>query len=182
MSEDDVAFRRASRLFELLRLRGRNPYDFELGPSAPTPSSPSRRSGRHDDSRGGTVAVGEPRRDHDPSRRRSAIPRNGPALFERSLNGFRALRIDPANEEAMFNLELLIRLLEPNAVASPDPLQRQRAGPRRRGRGAASPRARVLIVRPTFLSPEAAIVGWRSRCRSSRSCSRSRGRGSPGRC
>jgi hypothetical protein len=60
-------------------------------------------------------------------------PLNGPALLDRSLNGFRkALRIDPANEEAMFNLELVLRLLEPNAAR----LQ-IRYGVNTRGRGVA---------------------------------------------
>ncbi len=60
-------------------------------------------------------------------------PLNGPQLLERSLNGFRkALRIDPANEEAMFNLELVLRLLEPNAAR----LQ-IRYGVNARGRGVA---------------------------------------------
>jgi len=60
-------------------------------------------------------------------------PLNGPQLLERSLNGFRkALRIDPANEEAMFNLELVLRLLEPNAAR----LQ-IRYGVNTRGRGVA---------------------------------------------
>jgi tetratricopeptide (TPR) repeat protein len=113
-SEDDVAYRRASRLFELLRRRGRNPYDFDA------------RAFRAD----AQLALVEARHSGLPRSVRSKAanldaimiveealgdPRNGPALFERALDGFRqAIDLDPANEEAQFNLELLIRLLEPN--------------------------------------------------------------------
>lgn len=115
-SEDDVAYRRASRLFELLRRRGRNPYDFDA------------RAFRAD----AQLALVEARQTGLPKPVQSnaanldaimiveeAIgdPRNGPALFERALEGFRrSIALDPANEEAQFNLELLIRLLEPNQV------------------------------------------------------------------
>lgn len=113
-TKDDVAFRRASRLFELLRQRGRNPYDFDA------------RAFRAD----AQLALVEARQTGLPRSVRSRAanldaimiveeaigdPRNGPALFERALEDFRrAIDLDPANEEAMYNLELLVRLLEPN--------------------------------------------------------------------
>jgi hypothetical protein len=64
-------------------------------------------------------------------------------LIERSLSRFRrALSIDPTNEEAMFNLELLLRLLEPNQQrlqirygVNPPGRGVAGAGPLRRGHG-----------------------------------------------
>jgi hypothetical protein len=113
-SEDDVAFRRASRLFELLRRRGRNPYDFDARAFRADAQLALVEAGH----------AGLPRSVQSRSANLEAImlveeaigdPRNGPALFERALEGFRrSIRLDPANEEAMFNLELLIRLLEPS--------------------------------------------------------------------
>ena len=131
-TKDDVAFRTASRLYELLRLRGRDPYDF------------SARAFRADAQL--ALARAESAGMTTPARTKAANleaimileealgdPLNGPQLLERSLNGFRkALRIDPANEEAMFNLELVLRLLEPNAAR----LQ-IRYGVNARGRGVA---------------------------------------------
>jgi hypothetical protein len=141
-SRDDVAFREASRLFELLRRRGRNPYDFDA------------RAFRAD----AQLALVEA--DHagmtDPTRSKAANleaimileealgdPRNGAALIERSLGRFRrALSIDPTNEEAMFNLELLLRLLEPNQArlqirygVNPPGRGVAGGGPLRRGHG-----------------------------------------------
>jgi hypothetical protein len=113
-TDDDVAFRKASRLFELLRRRGRNPYDFDA------------RAFRADAQLALVEAdqAGLTRNVESKAANLEAImvleealgdPRNGPALFERSLDRFRrAIRLDPRNEEAMFNLELLLRLLEPN--------------------------------------------------------------------
>jgi hypothetical protein len=113
-SEDDVAFRRASRLFEVLRRRGRNPYDFDIRAFRADAQLALVEAGH----------TGLPRKVQSRSANLEAImiveeaigdPRNGPALFERALEGFRrAIRLDPANEEAMYNLELLIRLLAPN--------------------------------------------------------------------
>lgn len=130
--KDDVAYRRASRLYELLRRRGRDPYDF------------SARAFRADAQL--ALARAEAAGMSGPARSKAANleaimileealgdPLNGPQLLERSLNGFRkALRIDPTNEEAMFNLELVLRLLEPNAAR----LQ-IRYGVNARGRGVA---------------------------------------------
>jgi hypothetical protein len=115
-TKDDVAFRQASRLYELLRRRGRDPYDF------------SARAFRADAqlalARAEQAGMARPTRSKAANLEAIMIleealgdPLNGPALLDRSVNGFRrALRIDPTNEEAMFNLELVLRLLEPNAA------------------------------------------------------------------
>jgi hypothetical protein len=130
--EDDIAFRKASRLYELLRRRGRDPYDF------------SARAFRADAqlALARAEAEGLTTKSRSKAANLEAImileealgdPLNGPELLDRSLNGFRkALRIDPGNEEAMFNLELLLRLLDPNAAR----LQ-IRYGVNTRGRGVA---------------------------------------------
>ena len=113
-SEDDVAFRMASRLFELLRQRGRNPYDFDAqafradaqlalveAGNEGLPVGVQSRSANLDGIMTVEEAIGD--------------PRNGPALFERALGNFRrSIQLNPGNEEAKYNLELLIRLLEPN--------------------------------------------------------------------
>ncbi|MBA2568909.1 MAG: hypothetical protein H0V11_06135 [Actinobacteria bacterium] len=131
-TNDDLAFRTASRLYELLRRRGRNPYDF------------SARAFRADAQLALARAeeAGMATRTRSKAANLEAImileealgdPLNGPALLDRSLNAWRkALRIDAANEEAMFNLELVLRLLEPNAAR----LQ-IRYGVNARGRGVA---------------------------------------------
>lgn len=140
--EDDVAFREASRLFELLRRRGRNPYDFEA------------RAFRADAQLALAEAddAGMPHPTRSKAANLEAImileealgdPRNGAALIERSLGRFRrALSIDPTNEEAMFNLELLLRLLEPNQArlqirygVNPPGRGVAGGGPLRRGHG-----------------------------------------------
>jgi tetratricopeptide (TPR) repeat protein len=113
-SEDDVAFRKASRLFELLRERGRNPYDFDASAfradaqlalveagNVGLPTEVQSRSANLDAIMTVEEAIGD--------------PRNSPALFERALKSFhRSIQLNPDNEEAKYNLELLIRLLEPN--------------------------------------------------------------------
>jgi hypothetical protein len=131
-TNDDIAFRKASRLYELLRRRGRDPYDF------------SARAFRADAqlALARAEAAGMTTTTRSKAANLEAImileealgdPLNGPQLLERSLNSFRkALRIDPSNEEAMFNLELVLRLLEPNAAR----LQ-IRYGVNTRGRGVA---------------------------------------------
>jgi hypothetical protein len=131
-TKDDVAFRKASRLYELLRRRGRDSYDF------------SARAFRADAQLALARAeqAGMARTARSKAANLEAImileealgdPVNGPALLERSVNGFRrALRIDSANEEAMFNLELLLRVLDPNAARL-----RIRYGANTQGRGVA---------------------------------------------
>jgi hypothetical protein len=113
-SDDDVAFRRASRLFEVMRARGRDPYDFDIRAFRADAQLALVEAGHE----------GLPRSVQSRAANLDAImiveeaigdPRNGPALFQRALDGFRrSIHLDPANEEAMYNLELLIRLLAPN--------------------------------------------------------------------
>jgi hypothetical protein len=113
-SDDDVSYRRASRLFELMRLRGRDPYDFDIRAFRADAQLALVEAGHK----------GLPRPVQSRSANLDAImlveeaigdPRNGPSLFQRALDGFRnSIRLDPSNEEAMYNLELLIRLLAPN--------------------------------------------------------------------
>jgi hypothetical protein len=141
-SEDDVAFRKASRLFEVLRARGRDPYDFE------------RRAFRADAQLALVEAdqAGMPLHMQSKAANLEAImvldealgdPRNGATMIARSLNLFReALHLDPANEEAMFNLELVLRLLEPSQSrlqmeygVNPPGRGVAGAGPSRRGHG-----------------------------------------------
>jgi tetratricopeptide (TPR) repeat protein len=113
---DDLMFRRASRLFELLRRRGRNPFD-SAGRAfrADTQLSLARAE-----------QAGMSKEAHSKAVNLDAMlvleealgdPQNGGALAERSLADFRrAIRLDPENEEAMFNLELVMRLLQPSAT------------------------------------------------------------------
>ena len=113
---DDVLYRRAARLFELLRRRGRNPFDpVSRAMRADTQVSLARaeQEGMSSEAHSKAVNLGallvldEALGD----------PQNGGALAERSLADFRrAIRLDRENEEAMFNLELLLRLLQPSAT------------------------------------------------------------------
>jgi hypothetical protein len=114
--DDDVKFRRASRLFELLRQRGHDPYDFaarafradaQLALARAQQAGLARRARSKAANLEGVLVLDEALGD----------PRNGPALFNRSLGHFRrAIRIDPTNQEAAFNVELLLRLLRPEAA------------------------------------------------------------------
>jgi len=110
---DDVLFRRASRLFELVRRRGRSPFDSTsraLRADIRLALARAEQEGMSSETHSKAVnleallvledALGD--------------FANGAALAERSLDDFRrAIRIDPTNEEAMFNLELVLRLLQP---------------------------------------------------------------------
>ena len=70
-------------------------------------------------------------------------PANRRVLLRRSLDGFRrAIRIDPGNEEAMLNLELLLRILSTSPPAPQNPFGLAQLGqgvagvaPIRRGHG-----------------------------------------------
>jgi hypothetical protein len=115
--EDDLLYRRALRSFAVDARRADNPYDF---------SRPAFRAEAQS-------TLGEVERAKDlPAALRSkaaslqgvltfdeaaADPVNGPALIRRSLGDFeRAVWIDPANEEAKYNLEYLLRVLDPSAA------------------------------------------------------------------
>jgi tetratricopeptide (TPR) repeat protein len=110
---DDVLFRRASRLFELVRRRGRNPFDstsralradIQLGLARAEQAKMSNEAHSKAVNLEALLVLEDALGDFA----------NGAALAERSLDDFRrAIRIDPENEEAMFNLELVLRLLQP---------------------------------------------------------------------
>jgi hypothetical protein len=110
--EDDLAWRMAAQRFQLSRARANIAYD------------PTRVSSRAETQAG--LASAET---HELTRAQSSAlanfsailayeeavgdPQNGPALLRRSTDEFRrAIRLDPANEEPKFNLELLLQLLE----------------------------------------------------------------------
>jgi hypothetical protein len=110
--EDDLAWRTAAQRFQLSRARANIAYD------------PTRVSSRAETQAG--LATAET---HELTQAQSSAlanfsailayeeaigdPQNGPALLRRSADEFRrAIRLDPANEEPKFNLELLLQLLE----------------------------------------------------------------------
>lgn len=114
--EDDLLYRRALRAFAVDARRGENPYDF---------SRPAFRAEAQ-----ATLGNAERSGLAAPLRSKAALlqgvltfeeaiadPVNGPALVGRSIGDFsRAVRIDPANEEAKYNLEFVLRLMDPSAA------------------------------------------------------------------
>ena len=110
--EDDIAWRTAAQRFQLSRARANIAYD------------PTRTSSRAETQAG--LASAETyaltARQGSALANFSAIlayeeavgdPQNGPMLLRRSTDEFRrAIRLYPANDEAKFNLELLLQLLE----------------------------------------------------------------------
>ena len=114
--EDDLTYRRGLRAFAVDARRQDNPYDFSrpafraeaqgaLGSAEGSAKTAAMRSKAA--SLQGVLAFQEA----------IADPINGPALVRRSLEDFRrAVRLDPANEEAKYNLELVLRLMEPSAA------------------------------------------------------------------
>ena len=113
--EDDLLYRRALRAFAVDARRGENPYDFERPAFRAEAQATLGSAGRMD------MAA--------PLRSKAAMlqgvlsfeeaisdPVNGPALVRRSVRDFqRAVRIDPDNEEAKYNLEFVLRLMDPSA-------------------------------------------------------------------
>ena len=109
--KDDLAWRTAAQRFQLSRARANIAYD------------PSRTSTRADTQAGLASAATFTLTDKQASALAnfSAIlayeeavgdPQNGPTLLGRSTSEFRrAIQLDPANDEAKFNLELLLQLL-----------------------------------------------------------------------
>lgn len=110
--DDDLAWRVAAQRFQLSRARANIAYD------------PTRTASRAD-TQAGLVSA----ETHELTPVQSSAlanfsailayeeavgdPQNGPMLLRRSTNEFRrAIRLHPANEEAKFNLELLLQLLE----------------------------------------------------------------------
>jgi hypothetical protein len=112
-TDDDVDFRRAARMFQLLRLGG------------PDPFNSSTRAARAD----AQLALARAQESGLTARARSKAAnfegvlvledavgdqRNGRALINASLEHFReAIGLDAANQEAPYNLELLLTLLQP---------------------------------------------------------------------
>lgn len=142
--EDDLLYRRALRAFAVDARRGENPYDFER---------PAFRAEAQ-------VTLGAAERSSlaAPLRSKAANlqavlsfeegisdPVNGPTLMGQSMEDLRrAIRIDPGNEEAKYNLEFLLRLQDPSAarIRIRENIPAYRAGrsapggaPPRRGRG-----------------------------------------------
>ncbi|MDP9491324.1 MAG: hypothetical protein M3P42_03855, partial [Actinomycetota bacterium] len=142
--EDDLLYRRALRAFAVDARRGENPYDFER---------PAFRAEAQ-------VTLGAAERSSlaAPLRSKAANlqavlsfeegisdPVNGPTLVGQSMEHLRrAIRIDPGNEEAKYNLEFLLRLQDPSAarIRIRENIPAYRAGrsapggaPPRRGRG-----------------------------------------------
>ena len=119
---DDLAWRKAALRFQLSRARANLQYD------------PSRTTTRADSQ----AAIAEAEREALGPRQASDIanfsailsyeeavgdPQNGPMLLRRAVSEFRqALKLDESSEEAKFNLELLLRLLEPDAQQRRDRL------------------------------------------------------------
>lgn len=114
--EDDLVYRRALRAFAVDARRAENPYDF---------SRPAFRAEAQ-----ATLGSAERSELARPLRSKAAMlqgiltfeestadPVNGPTLVRTALGDFtRAIRIDPANEEAKYNLEFVLRLMDPRAA------------------------------------------------------------------
>ncbi len=114
--EDDLLYRRALRAFAVDARRGENPYDFDR---------PAFRAEAQ-----ATLGLAERSGLAAPLRSKAATlqgvlsfeegisdPVNGPTLVGRSIDDFRrAVRIDPGNEEAKYDLEFLLRLMDPSAA------------------------------------------------------------------
>ena len=114
--EDDLMYRRALRAFAVDARRAENPYDF---------SRPAFRAEAQ-----ATLGAAERSELAAPLRSKSAMlqgvltfeesiadPVNGSNLVRQALEDFtRAIRIDPSNEEAKYNLEFLLRLMDPSAA------------------------------------------------------------------
>lgn len=111
--EDDLVYRRALRTFAVDDRRSQDPYDFSrpafraeaqaaLGNAETSGLTPARRSKLA--TLAGVLAFDEAVND----------PVNGPNLIRQSLAHFqRAVRIDPSNGEAKYDLEFILRVLSP---------------------------------------------------------------------
>jgi hypothetical protein len=113
--DDDLAFRRASRLYEVLRRRGRDPFDSAaraFRADAQFAFAQAEQEGLTAEARSKALNL------QSILMLEEALGdfRNSGQLVQRSLAGFRrAIRVDPGNEEAMYNVELILRLLAPEA-------------------------------------------------------------------
>jgi hypothetical protein len=114
--EDDLVYRRALRAFAVDDRRRDNPYDFSrpaFRAEAQASLAAAERSGLSAARRSklatlaGVLAFDEAVND----------PINGPNLIRQSLAHFqRAVRIDPSNTEAKYDLEFILRVLSPGAA------------------------------------------------------------------
>jgi hypothetical protein len=121
--EDDLAWRVAAQRFQLSRARANIAYDPTRTSSRAETQAGLASAETHELTTGQASALAN----------FSAIlayeeavgdPQNGPALLRRSTDEFRrAIRLERGNEEAKFNLELLLRLVE-----SEDEQRRDQAG------------------------------------------------------
>jgi hypothetical protein len=114
--EDDLVYRRALRTFAVDDRRRQDPYDFsrpafraeaqaQLANAEHSGLSAARRSKLA--TLAGALSFDEAVSD----------PVNGPNLIRQSLAHFqRAVRIDPTNTEAKYDLEFLLRVLAPGAA------------------------------------------------------------------
>jgi hypothetical protein len=113
--EDDLIYRRALRTFAVDDRRRQNPYDFSrpaFRAEAQARLANAERSGLSAARRSklatlaGALSFDEAVSD----------PVNGPNLIRQSVAHFqRAVRIDPTNTEAKYDLEFLLRVLAPGA-------------------------------------------------------------------
>jgi hypothetical protein len=136
--KDDLAWRKAALRFQLSRARANIQYD------------PTRTASRADTQ----AALAEAERENLNFRQASQManfsailayeeavgdPQNGPTLLRRAVSEFgRAIQLDEANEQAKFNLELLLRLLEPNQQQRRDRLGVGTGGDKSLGAAAAA--------------------------------------------
>lgn len=121
--EDDLAWRVAAQRFQLSRARANIAYDPTRTSSRAETQAGLASAETYQLTPGQAAAIAN----------FSAVlafeeavgdPQNGPALLRKSTDEFRrAIRLDPQNEDAKFNLELLLQLLE-----SEDQQRRDRAG------------------------------------------------------
>jgi hypothetical protein len=113
--DDDLVYRRALRKFAVDDRRRANPYDFSrpaFRAEAQAALLSAERSGLSPERRS-KLALLQGVLTYDEA---IADPVNGPHLMRQVIDHFqRAVRIDPANEEAKYDLELIFRLLDPSA-------------------------------------------------------------------
>jgi hypothetical protein len=115
--EDDLLYRRALRAFAVDARRADNPYDFDrpaFRAEAQATLGSVERSKHLTPAQRSKAATLQGVLTFDEA---TADPINGPALIRRALGDFeRGVKIDPTNEEAKYNLEFLLRVLDPSAA------------------------------------------------------------------
>jgi hypothetical protein len=113
--KDDLVYRRALRKFAVDNRRAANPYDFSR-PAFRAEAQAALLSAERSDlpaARKSELAMLQGLLTFDEA---IADPVNGSNLIKQTLDHFqRAVRINPSNEEAKYNLEFLLRVLDPSA-------------------------------------------------------------------